>query len=63
MRKKQMEIKNLYARCIDKESIEEFALHEVEFDRKGKNGDWTNYVIHIMAKDPVDAINEMRRNK
>jgi len=58
-----MEIKNLYARCIDKESIEEFALHEVEFEVKESSGNWTNHVIQIMAKDPVDAINEMRRNK
>jgi len=53
------EYKNMTARCLDKESIEEVALHEVEFDRKD-SGVWEHLVIEVMATDPMDAINAVR---
>ena len=51
------EYRNLIAKCIDKESIDEIVLHEVEFDRLEEDGVWTSHVVRIMAKDPIDAIN------
>lgn len=47
------------ARCLDRESIDEVVLHEVEFDRK-ESGAWTHHVVQIMATDPQDAINAIR---
>ena len=55
------ELKNVTARCIDRESIEEFALHEVEFEIKESGDDFKPHVVQIMAKDPMDAIEYIRR--
>jgi hypothetical protein len=55
------EVKNLRARCLDMESIEEVALHEVEFDIKESGGDFKPSVVQVMAKDPIDAIDYVRR--
>lgn len=57
----QTEIKNLTARCVDKESIEELALHEVAFEIKESGADFKPHVVQIMAKDPVDAIDYIRK--
>ena len=54
------EIRNIFARCIDKESIEEVALHEVNFEIKESGSDWKPHVMQVMAKDPMDAINYVR---
>jgi hypothetical protein len=54
-----MEYKNLTARCLDTESIDEVVVHEVEFDRK-ESGAWTHYVVQIRATDPLDAINAVK---
>jgi hypothetical protein len=56
------EVRNLIARCIDKESIEELALHEVEFEIKESGDDFKLHVMQIMAKDPIDAIEYVRRS-
>jgi hypothetical protein len=56
-----VEFRNVYGRCIDKDSIDEMALHEVEFELKESGGDWQPHVVQIMAKDPMDAINAVRK--
>jgi len=55
------ELKNLCARCIDKESIEDIALHEVKFEIKESGGDWKPHVVQVMATDPMNAIDYIRR--
>lgn len=56
------EVRNLTARCIDKESIEELALHEVKFEIKESGDDFKPHAMQIMAKDPMDAIEYVRRS-
>jgi len=55
------EIKNMIARCLDKKSVEEIVLHEVEFEIKESGGDFKLHVVQVMAKDPIDAIDYVRR--
>jgi hypothetical protein len=55
-----MEYKNMKGRCVDKESTDTVVLHEVEFDRKD-SGVWEHHVVQFMAKDPVDAIDAVKR--
>jgi hypothetical protein len=54
------EIRNLTSRCLDRESIDEIVLHEVNFEIKESGGDWHPHRIEVMAKDPMDAINHVR---
>ena len=46
------ELKNFMGRCVDKESIEEYVMHEVYAD--GEDG--VNYILNVVAKDPMHAI-------
>lgn len=56
-----MEYKNLTAKCLERDNPDEVVLHEVSFDRK-ESGAWTSHVVRIMATDPQDAINAIRRS-
>jgi hypothetical protein len=55
------EIRNVRARCLDTESVEEVALHEVEFEIKESGDDFKPHSVQIMAIDPIDAIAYVRR--
>lgn len=55
-----LEIKNCRAKCIDRDNPAEVVLHEVEFDLKD-SGDWGHKVVQVMATDPMDAINYIRK--
>lgn len=46
------ELRNFMGRCIDKESIEEYVMHEVYADDE----DGVNYVLNVVAQDPMHAI-------
>lgn len=45
-------MKNFTGRCVDKESIEEYVMHEVCAD----GDDGVNYILNVVAKDPQHAI-------
>lgn len=45
-------MKNFMGRCVDKESIEEYVMHEVYAD----GDDGMNYILNVVAKDPMNAI-------
>jgi hypothetical protein len=45
-------MKNFMGRCIDKDSIEEYVMHEVYAD----GDDGVNYVLNVVARDPMHAI-------
>ena len=45
------ELKNFMGRCIDKESIEEYVMHEVTAENDG-----VRYVLNVVAQDPMHAI-------
>lgn len=47
-----IELSNFRGRCIDKESIDEYVMHEVE--ATGDNG--VEYILNVVARDPIDAI-------
>jgi len=50
-----METKNIMARCIDMESIDEYAKHEVSFEQLVDTS-WQPKTITMMATDPLQAI-------
>ena len=54
------EVRNITARCIDKNSIEESVLHRVDFEMKESGSDWVAHSMEIMASDPMDAIKAVR---
>lgn len=54
------QIKNCMAKCIDKDNPASVVVHEVEFDLK-EAGVWNHYVRQVMATDPMDAINYIRK--
>jgi hypothetical protein len=45
------ELSNFMGRCIDKESIEEYVMHEVTAESDG-----VKYVLNVVAQDPMHAI-------
>jgi hypothetical protein len=45
-------MKNFTGRCLDKESIEEFVMHEVT----AVGEDEVEYVLNVVARDPLHAI-------
>ena len=45
-------MKNFMGRCVDKESIEDYVMHEVYAD--DNNG--VTHVLNVVARDPLDAI-------
>jgi hypothetical protein len=46
------ELSNFMGRCVDKESIEEYVMHEVT----AENEDGVKYVLNVVAQDPLNAI-------
>lgn len=55
------QVKNYMARCIDMSSDEELVAHEVEFDRQESGGLWTHHTVRVLATNPLDAINAIKR--
>jgi len=49
------ELSNFTGRCIDKESIEEYVMHEVTAESDG-----VRYVLNVVAQDPIHAIEVAR---
>ena len=49
------ELKNVRARCIDRNNPEDVVLHEVTFDLRD-SGVWQSMSVEVMATDPTDAI-------
>jgi hypothetical protein len=45
------ELSNFMGRCVDKESIEEYVMHEVTAESDG-----VKYVLNVVAQDPMHAI-------
>ena len=46
------ELSNFMGRCIDKESIEEYVMHEV----MAENEEGVVFVLNVVAQDPLNAI-------
>jgi len=49
------ELSNFMGRCIDKESIEEYVMHEVTAESDG-----VRYILNVVAQDPMHAIEVAR---
>lgn len=45
------ELSNFTGRCIDRESIEDYVMHEVTAESDG-----VRYVLNVVAQDPMHAI-------
>jgi hypothetical protein len=56
----KIEYRNMKARCIDRTSDDDLVVHEVTYDRKDPDGNWTSHVTQILATDPMHAIERMR---
>jgi hypothetical protein len=56
------EYRNMTARCVDRNSDEDFVLHEVSYERKEQDGTWKSHVVRIIASDPMSAIKIVRTN-
>ena len=54
------EYKNMTAKCVDKKNTDAVVLHEVSFDRKDSDGNWSSHAVRVMATDPMDAIKKVR---
>ena len=49
------ELSNFMGRCVDKESIEEYVMHEVTAESDG-----VKYILNVVAQDPMHAIEVAR---
>jgi hypothetical protein len=49
------ELSNFTGRCIDRESIDEYVMHEVTAESDG-----VKYVLNVVAQDPMHAIEVAR---
>jgi len=49
------ELSNFTGRCVDKESIEEYVMHEVTAESDG-----VRYILNVVAQDPMHAIEVAR---
>jgi len=49
------ELSNFTGRCIDRESIEEYVMHEVRAESDG-----VRYILNVVAQDPMHAIEVAR---
>jgi hypothetical protein len=49
------ELSNFTGRCVDRESIEEYVMHEVTAESDG-----VKYVLNVVAQDPMHAIEVAR---
>jgi hypothetical protein len=36
-------------------------LHQVDFEIKESGGDWIQHSVEVMAEDPIDAIDYVRK--
>ena len=50
------ELSNFMGRCVDKESIEEYVMHEVT----AENEDGVVFILSVVAQDPMHAIEVAR---
>ena len=49
------ELSNFMGRCVDKESTEEYVMHEVTAESDG-----VRYILNVVAQDPMHAIEVAR---
>jgi hypothetical protein len=49
------ELSNFMGRCVNKESIEEYVMHEVTAESNG-----VRYILNVVAQDPMHAIEVAR---
>jgi hypothetical protein len=54
-----VQINNLQAKCLDRNSPHDLVLHEVRFDLQN-NGQWEPKSMEVLATDPMDAIETVR---
>jgi hypothetical protein len=55
------EVKNFICECMDKQSRDAVVLYRVEFEIKESGGNWIEHSVEVMATDPIDAINHVRK--
>jgi hypothetical protein len=54
------ELRNIKARCVELNDTAPIVLHEVSYEVKD-SGVWLAKTADVMAKDPMDAIDYIRR--
>lgn len=53
------QIRNLTARCLDRDNPSDIVLHEVKYELQ-ESGAWVDMTTQVMATDPMDAINVVK---
>lgn len=53
------QVRNLTARCLDRDNPSDKVLHEVRYELLTADG-WADESMAIMATDPMDAINAVK---
>jgi hypothetical protein len=48
-------IKNLRAKCIERDNPDEYVMHEVSYQTNAQ-GEWVDMTSHVVARDPQHAI-------
>lgn len=56
------EVRNMTARCLDTASNAALVLHEVGYELKDSGG-WIDKTVQLLATDPIDAINAVRKRE
>jgi len=51
-------MKNLMARCIERDDCKELVLHEVTYEDENNK----KVIVKVLASDPMDAIKQVQRN-
>jgi hypothetical protein len=57
----QTQTKNFRAKCLDLKNPDEVVLHLVEFEISESGGEFKPHQVEVMAQDPMDAIDAVRR--
>lgn len=55
------EVRHLQAKCLDMGNDDAVVLHQVDFEIKESGGNWLQHSVEIMATDPMDAIDYVRK--
>jgi hypothetical protein len=54
------EVRNIRAKCVELNDTAPIVLHQIDYEVKD-SGVWLTKSVQVMAKDPMDAIDYIKR--
>lgn len=54
-------IRNISAKCIDRNNPSDYVMHQVTYESQNDSGEWVSTTTELMATDPMDAIETIKR--